>query len=382
MWSSAGITPESAFTTALRGQSPAIAADLDGLVLPICAAPDPAVDPGFPQIRRMDRSARLALAAARPAVAMANLADVDPTRVAIIVGNSRGPVHLSAREPARCRPTQAAHSAIGAVSGALSLAFGFRGPCLTLSATCASGAHAIAMGAMLVRDGAVHAALVGGAEAPLTAALGRQVHAAGIVAPPADPARACRPFARDRQGTVPGEGAAFLVLESAESARARGGKPLATILGTGWGAESHTRAGARPDGAGLVRVLEDALQQAGVQPEDVAHVNAHGTGTRVNDAAESAAFRRVFGSAALPPITSTKPITGHGFGAAAALEAVLAVATLRHRWIPPTANFSTPDEALGIIPVHGEAIPLRGDIVVSTSLGFWGNVGAVVFGRA
>ncbi len=349
--------------------------------LPLCAAPDPPPHAGLPQVRRMDRSVVLALAAADAALASAPLSELPLHRIAILAGTSRGPFGKCVEPaPARVRPTQAAHTAMASLSGALSLAYGIQGPCLTVSATCASGGHAIALAAMMIRAGVVDAALAGGAEAPLVPKLLAQFAAAGIVGSHDQAALACRPFDRSRNGTVPGEGAAFLVLESADSARRHARPGLARLAGTALGSESHSRAGTRPDGATLARVMEDALRQAGIGASHLGHVNAHGTGTRLNDAAEAAALRAVLGSHVREvPVASTKPVTGHAFGAAAAIEAVLAIESLRRAFVPPTAGCTELDPALGLDVVTQHERTLTRPWVMSNSLGFWGNAASLLF---
>lgn len=384
VWSAAGTTPEDLWHAALSGLSPARWHSLGSTRAIACVAPEPEPCPGFPQARRMDRSTRLALAAARPAAEMAGLATLDPTRIAVIVGNSRGPAELWASPPAlRVRPTQTAHSAVGSVAGALSLALHARGPCFVVSATCASAAHAVALGASLLATGMADAVLAGGAEAPLVPALLDQFRAASLLGQHEQPHLACRPFDATRNGIIPGEGAGFLVLEPAANARHRRQPILAHLAGFGLAAESHNRVAARPDGEGLVRAIRIALDTARTPPDAIGHVNAHGTGTRINDLAESNALRTVFGdSLARIPITSTKPITGHTFGAAAALEAILAIQALRHGIAPPTATLTEPDPQLGLASLAARPQPFATDTVLSTSLGFWGNTAALVFRKA
>lgn len=384
VWCAGGTTPAAVFDAACRGLAAGTWTTFDDRRFAVGRAPDPPPVPGFPQAHRMDRSARLALAAALPAYAAARLHEVEPARIAVIVGNSRGPVGAWTEAPAhRRRPTRVAHTAIAALSGALSLALHVRGPCLTVSATCASAAHAIGLGALMLRAGLVDAVLAGGAEAPLLPDLLGQFEAAGILGNHPDPAQVCRPFDLERRGTLPGEGAAFLTLEAVDHARRRGVPRLAALEGFAFGAESHNRVAARDDGDGLIRVMRQALGMAGLAPGDVGHVNAHGTGTRVNDAAEAAALRAVFGRACdALPVTSTKPVTGHTFGAAAAIEAVVAIESLRHQQAPPTAGCRRPDPAFGLDVVLGSARRLATRRVMSNSLGFWGNAASLIFSVA
>lgn len=391
IWSAAGSTPAEAWERALRGATSAESRRIGDRLALACFAPDPGACPcpGFPQSRRLDRSARLALAAAVPAARQARLESLPPERIAVLVGNSRGPAGLwetSSESPAgtlrRVRPTLAAHTAIASLSGALSLGLRVKGPCLTVSATCASAAHAIALGAGLLLGGVVDAVLAGGAEAPLGHTLLDQFHAAGLLGTHPDPRRACRPFDRTRNGMVPGEGAAFLVLERDDRLPGSDRPPaLARLLGWSMTAECHNRVAARPDGDGLARALREALAIARLGPGDIGHINAHGTGTRVNDAAEASALRQVFGSKlGEVAVSSTKPVTGHGFGAAAALEAVLAIEALRAGMAPPTAGFLERDPELDPLTLTTTPRPFRRPSVLSTSLGFWGNAAALVFG--
>ena len=383
VWSGAGTSVQefSHYVTHNRGPNLVSRTEPSGILT--FGAPDPPSFARFPQSRRMDRSVHLALAAASQAYAAAHLESLDPTRIAILVGNSRGPAEKwSEPRRGRLRPTQAANTAVASLSGALSLAFQVRGPCFTLSAACASSAHAIALGAILLQSGEVDAVLAGGAEAPLVEPLLEQFQAAGLLGSHADPRLACRPFDPTRNGIVPGEGAAFLVLETAQHAQARGCHAHAVLAGYAMASEAHNRVATRADGASLSQVIRQALTRAAMRPEEIGYINAHGTGTVVNDAAEAAAFRSVFGAAPSgPPISSTKAVTGHAFGAAPALEAVIAVEALRQQSAPPTWGCQVPDPALGLDLILNVPRPLKTKAVLSTSLGFWGNTAALVFQR-
>lgn len=381
VWCAAGTTPDALFQAALLGRSPAQPSPLAGPPRALCRAPDPPNPAAFPHARRLDRSAQMALAAAQSAALHARLPELDPVRVAVAVGQSRGPVGLWSQPPRpRIRPSHSAHTAIGSLSGALSIALRLAGPCLTVSATCASAAHAIVTGASLLLTDQADAALVGGAEAPLVGPTLEAFAAAGILGSHPDPRLACRPFDRTRNGTTPGEGAAFLVLETADHARRRGLVPHARLAGFALGAECHNRVATRPDGAALARITNAALARAGLTPDRVGHINGHGTGTLVNDAAEAAALRVVFGTGLTrPSITSTKPVTGHCFGAAAALEAVLAIETLRHRLAPPIAACSDPATEFDLDLVLARPRPLTAPCVMTHSLGFWGNTASLLF---
>ena len=379
VWSAAGTHPDSLFQQALEGRSFASWHPNLPEPVPIAAAPDPDLQSFPPWARRLDRSAHLALAAASSAALDSRLHQVPPHRVAIVVGQSRGPVgQWSAPPTGRLRPTRSAQTAIASLSGALSIALQFRGPAFTVSATCASAAHAIALGASLLHQGAVDAVLAGGAEAPLVPSLLNQFLAAGIIGHADDPRHACRPFDLHRNGTLPAEGAAFLVLERLADAHHRGQPPLACLAGWALAAEAHNRVAPDPKGHTLADTMLQALTMAGVPREAVGLINAHGTGTVLNDAAEAAACRTCFGPDQ-PPITSTKPVTGHAFGATAAMEALLTIQSLRHQIAPPIATCTHPDPTLGLNLILGSPQPLATEYALSISLGFWGNLAALLF---
>jgi len=329
----------------------------------------------------MDRSVHLALAAATQAHHSAQLDSVNPERIALLVGNSRGPVgKWSEGSVSRVLPSRAANTAIASLSGALSISLVIRGPVMTISATCASAAHAVGMGAGLLLAGEADVVLAGGAEAPLVGPLLDQFHAAGLVGSHPDPRQACRPFDWRRNGMVPGEGAAFLVIETASHAERRGKTPLAILAGWATGAEAHNRVATRPDGAGLARIIRQTLRRAAVDPSQVGYINAHGTGTNLNDAAEAAAIEEVFGAGeAAPWVSSTKPITGHTFGAAPAIESVVALEALARRMAPPNWNGSEPDPGFALNLVGERPQPIDSPYVLSLSLGFWGNIAALLF---
>jgi 3-oxoacyl-[acyl-carrier-protein] synthase II len=194
-----------------------------------------------------------------------------------------------------------------------------------------------------------------------------------------DPARASRPFDAERDGFVMGEGAGFLVLERWERAEARGARIYGEVLGYGRNCDAHHITAPSPDGAGAVACMELALSDAGLAPGDIGHVNAHGTSTPLNDAAEAGALGKVFGGAP-PPVTSTKGVTGHLIGAAGAVEAVASFLALREGLVPPTANHTVTDPELRVDVVAGSARPLERVPVLSNSFGFGGHNAALVLG--
>jgi 3-oxoacyl-[acyl-carrier-protein] synthase II len=385
-------SPEDLYQVALTGRSPAEWLTLEGIAAPVAVsrAPDPDLPgPELRYARRLDRSAQLALAAARQAIAAARLSEgVDASEVGVIIGSSRGPISRTAEsvrdvdDGGAMSPTTSAETTPASLSGMIAQANGFGGSTLLVSATCASGATAISIGAAQLLAGDVDAVIAGGAEAPLIALLAAQLQAARVTGWNENPALTCRPFDADRNGLMMGEGAAVLVLERASSAARRGATPLAVLSGWATGSDDGGRTGVTADGEGLVRVTRKAIARAGLAPAGIGHVNAHGTATRLNDPVEARALNAIFGEGRVPPITSTKPITGHCLGATPALEAVIAIESLRNGCMPPTANHATLDGECAVDVVAGEPRATNATAVLSTSLGFWGVQAALIFEKA
>jgi 3-oxoacyl-[acyl-carrier-protein] synthase II len=339
--------------------------------------------------QKLDRCVLLALGAAGQAFTDAQLHVSPPenARLGIIAGTSRGPIQKWTEMIDRLRggsrslpPTLGANSTLACLSGTLSMAFEAGGPCVTVSATCASGANAIVLAAQQILLGEADVMLAGGADAPLQDVIIRQLLSVGILGSHADPARTCRPFDATRNGTLLGEGAAFLVLESPASARRRGVPIHARLAGWALGSDHSHRTAPREDGEGLLQVMRRALASAGLTPEQLDYINAHGTGTRLNDRLEVVALRRLLGQRLdQVPCSSTKPVTGHCLGAAPALEAVLSILALQHQCLPPTANWTEPDADCPIDMVPGSARPAPLQVVMSNSLGFWGCNASLLF---
>ncbi len=335
----------------------------------------------------MDRGVHLAALAAWQAWNSARTGsgwEWTPERVGVVAGTSRGPVEIwsdlvdSARQH-RKAPSLAPASAIAGLSGALSILLNARGPCFTVSAACASSASAIILGAQQLLLGEADVVVVGGAEAPLYEPLLCQLDAAGLLGTAATPEKACRPFDVTRNGTVLGEGAAFLILETEAGARQRGANILAHLSGWAMSSEAHDRVGLDATGESLARIMTQAIHRSSLVPGEIGYINLHGTGTRLNDLAEAHAVQRVFGAEVL--CSSTKPVTGHCMGASAALEAVIAIESLRRQVVPPSANCQQQDAACAIHLVREKASAFRARAVMSTSLGLWGHQAALVFSR-
>ncbi|MFN0066303.1 MAG: beta-ketoacyl-[acyl-carrier-protein] synthase family protein [Limisphaerales bacterium] len=391
--SAAGDSPAKLWQAAAAGVSPAKWRDFPigggSRAVAVCAAEgSDSGDPALHPVRRMDRSAQLGWIAAGQALDMAGLKEnPDGLEIGVIAGTSRGPVSRLAEGFARVGarrhpPSLAADCTLASLTGVLAQGFRLTGVGATVSATCASAAAAIALAAEQLLLGKADAMLAGGAEAPLTPLVIAQLGAAGLLGSHAEAARTCRPFDSTRNGLCLGEGAAFLVLETAAAAARRGAVLHGLLAGWAGGVANAGRTGVRDAGRGLAGGARRALTRAGLTPDAVDYVNAHGTGTRLNDAAEAQAMREIFGErAAVLPCSSTKPVTGHCLGATPALEAVIALEALRHQVIPPTANCLHPDPDCPINPQPLQARPARLTHVMSNSLGFWGYHVSLIFAR-
>jgi 3-oxoacyl-[acyl-carrier-protein] synthase II len=263
----------------------------------------------------------------------------------------------------------------------LARATGARAPVFTVTSAFAASADAIGIAARRIRDGALDVALAGGAEAPITPLVVAGFSAMGALsAQNDDPEMAIRPFDLDRNGCGLGEGAAFLVLEERDRAIARGTTILAELAGYGTSADAWHITQLPEDGEGLVRSMAMALDDSGIDPEGIGYINAHGTGTAMNDRVETRAIHDVFGHHAQRlGVSSTKPITGHMLGAAGAMEAVITIGALRRRMMPPTANWATrdPDCDLDYVTDGPREADLKG--AMSNSMGFGGHNAALVF---
>lgn len=363
------------------------------------AAPDPDLEgaavafscrvPGFKAAEllgratafRTDRFVQLALVAAREAVADAGLdpSTWDGARVGVVLGNSLGGSTTFERQHRELldngvgdvSPMMVPMSMVNMVAGYLSIDCGARGPSLVTATACASGTTAIGVGRDLLRAGACDVVLAGGTESALSPAVLAGLSRMGALSARSDdPARASRPFDVDRDGFVAAEGAGMVVLERRTDAVARSATVLATVLGFGASADAHHVTAPEPDGTGLESAVRAALADAELAPDEVDHVNAHGTSTPLNDATEAAVLARMFGDR--PAVTSTKGVTGHTLAAAGAIEAAYTVLALRDGVVPPTANLENLDPAVDVDVVSGAARPAPLKVALSTSLGFGG----------
>ncbi|MBC7241996.1 MAG: beta-ketoacyl-ACP synthase II [Anaerolineae bacterium] len=353
---------------------------------------DPARYMNRKDVRRLDRSIQFAVNAAGQAIEDAGLLtdSLDRTRVGVIIGSGIGGIHslvkshqvLETEGPDRISPFFVPACLADMSAGYVSIQYGFGGPNMAIVTACASGNNAIGEAMRMIRLGLVDVMIAGGTEAailPLTIAGFDQMGALACSFNDA-PERACRPFDRDRAGFVLGEGAGVLVLEALEHAQARGARVYAELVGYGATSDAYHIAAPDPSAQGAIRALRLALEDAGLAPEDVDYINAHGTGTDLNDAMETTAIRQAFGPAAdRLMVSSTKAVTGHLLGAAGAVEAIISCLALYHGIVPPTINLDNPDPRcdLDYVPWRARQVPLRA--VVSNSFGFGGHNACLVF---
>lgn len=343
-------------------------------------------------LRRIDRSSVLAMAASKQAVQDAGLdiASEAPGSVGVILGTGIGGAHLivenqdvlNEKGPRRVSPFLITSMLPDTATGLVAIALGADGANFAVTAACGTGGAATGEAAETVARGDAEVVLAGGFEAPL-----RPIYYAGFQAMRAlaehdDPAQASRPFDRDRNGFVISEGAGVLVLEELEHALARGARIYAEWKGAGTSNDAFDMVAAAEDGRGIVRAMQRALKRGEVPLDAVDYINAHGTGTPLNDRVETRAIRAVFGPQAdRLMVSSTKSMIGHLMGAAGAVEAAVAVLTCARGVVPPTINYTTPDPDCDLDYVPNEARTATVRYAMSTSVGLGGHNSAVVFGR-
>lgn len=336
--------------------------------------------------RRADPFTQYALAAAAMALEDSGPLDADPSRIGVMIGTGIGGISTNETQivvrhekgDRRVSPFLIPMMMPNAASASISMRHGFQGPCEATVTACAAGTHSIGNAAELIKSGRCDVMLAGGSEAPFTPT---SLAGFGNMTALSKSGRSM-PFDEGRDGFVMSEGCAVLVLESLERAKARGAKVLGLILGSASTADAHHITAPAPGGAGAIRCIEVALASADLTAADVAHVNAHGTSTPLNDAAEAHAIAKVFGEPG-PIITSTKGVTGHALGAAGALEAAAVLLSMRHRLIPPTHGLTTPDPELPTIDlVMDEPREWEPGPSISNSFGFGGHNGTLVLAPA
>ncbi|MFC3649990.1 beta-ketoacyl-[acyl-carrier-protein] synthase family protein [Dyella humi] len=329
----------------------------------------------------LDPLAQYALVAAGEAIRQSGLdfRNERAARTAVVIGTgaageeTRDGLYrkLYAEKASRFHPLGIVRIMSSAPASQISMVHGITGPTFTVASACASSNHAFAQAAMMIRAGLVDSAVVGGTEACMTLGVMLAWEAMRVLAPDT-----CRPFSANRRGLVLGEGAAMFVLETLESAQARGATILAELAGVGMSADAGDITA--PSDVGAAAAIQAALHDAGMQPSEIDYINAHGTGTVANDCTETRAIRNVFGEHAdRLAVTSTKPMHGHALGAAGALEMIATIGALRHGIVPPTLNYLAPDPVcdLDYVPHEARAMPVRA--ALSNSFAF-GGLNAVV----
>lgn len=329
----------------------------------------------------LDPLSQYALVAANEAIRQSglNFRNERASRTAVLVGVGVGGEEtregfyqkLYGEQSGRFHPLGIVRIMTNAPASQISMVHGITGPTFAIASACASSNHAFAQAALMIRAGLVDAAVVGGAEACITLGLLRAWEAMRVLA-----SDACRPFSINRRGLVLGEGSAIFVLETLESAQARGATILAELAGVGMSADACDIAA--PSDLGAAAAMHAALQDAGMSPTEIDYINAHGTGTAANDCTETRAIHKVFGEHAHRlAISSTKPMHGHALGAGGALELIATIGALRTGIVPPTLNFLGPDPAcdLDYVPHEARSMPVRA--ALSNSFAF-GGLNAVV----
>lgn len=340
--------------------------------------------------KRLDLADQYALIAAREAVADSGIVsgeNVEAERFGIYGGTGIGGIATLESEVLKCakRGTMTRASALlvpmmmpNAIAGNISMEFGAKGPSFGIVSACASGTHTIGEAFRNIKHGYNDVILAGGAESVLAPVAFSGFANMTAMNTTTDPDRASIPFDEERSGFILGEGAGFLVLEEMEHARNRGAKIYGEIVGYGATSDAYHITSPAPDGEGAANAIRQALDEAGIKPEDVDYINAHGTGTPYNDAFETIAIKKVFGDDTKVPVSSTKSMTGHLLGAAGGLEAVICTKAIVEGFIPPTVGLEKQDPELDLDYVPNKGREAELNYVLSNSLGFGGHNGTLL----
>ncbi len=389
-----GHTAESTWASVVEGQSgigPITSFDTTDFPIKVAAEIrdfDPADYLDRREVRRQDRFEWLANVAALEALANSGLAanGHNNHRIGVIISSGVGGIDtfydqakvLMEEGPRRMSPFAVTRVMTNGAAGTVSIAHGFQGPAYCVTSACASAADAIGLAGQLIRAGIVDAVVAGGTEAGVTEFGIASFYRIGAYSSRED----CTPspFSATRDGLVMGEGSAILVLESLEHAEARGANILGELVGYGATSDAHHITAPAENGAGSAAAVKLALADAGLSPEDIDYVNAHGTGTALNDIAETAALKSALGDAAYNiPVTSTKSMTGHMMGATGALEAMFCLQAMRDGIVPPTINYTDPDPECDLDYVPNEARRMPVNVAMSNSFGFGGHNAVLIF---
>jgi nodulation protein E len=329
----------------------------------------------------LDRVAQLALVVAREAVRDVEYRDLPPGRAGVVFGAGIGQEtfddsyrELYGEAATRLHPLTVPRIMPNAPASHIAMEFGLRGPCFAVASACASATHAIGLAFQMIRSGQLDLVVTGGSDASISVGFMKAWEALRVLSPDG-----CRPFSRDRNGLVIGEGAACLVLESYERAASRGAEIYGEILGFGMSADASDLT--EPDAAGGEAAIRMALQDGGLHANDIGYINAHGTGTRLNDRTEAAAIFSVFGTQP-PPVSSTKSMIGHCLCAGGALEMLATVLALRDGVLPPTIGFHAPDPECALDCIPHQARKQHVTAALSHSFAFGGLNAVLAVGRA
>lgn len=342
--------------------------------------------------RRMERFSQFAVAAASQALAQSglNMEQEDPFRVGVSIGSGigslqeieRGCKKLEEKGPSRVNPLMVPIMISNMAAGNVAIQYGMKGKCINVVTACATGTHSIGEAMRSIQYGEVDVMLAGGTEAAIT-----PIGIAGFSALTAlctneDPKRASIPFDKDRSGFVMGEGAGVVVLESLEHAKARGAKILAEVVGYGATCDAYHITSPAEDGSGAARAMTDAIKDAGITPEDIDYVNAHGTSTHHNDLFETKAIKLALGDHAYDvKVSSTKSMIGHLIGAAGGVEFITCVKSIKEGYVHPTVGLENPGEGCDLDYVQGEGVNMEVNYAISNSLGFGGHNASLLVKR-
>ena len=354
---------------------------------------DPELYVAKKDVKKMDKFIHYGIGAGTQAMEDAGLevTDANRHRIGVAVGSGIGGIagiensyaaYLSGG-PRKISPFFVPANIVNMVAGDLSIKYGLKGPNYSIVSACSTGTHNIGEAALMIRHGMVDAMLAGGAEMATTpVGLGGFAAAKALSTRNDDPERASRPFDKDRDGFVLSDGAGVILLEEYEMAKARGARIYAELVGFGMNSDAYHMTAPSEDGEGAAECMRLALRMAGLNPEDVDYINAHGTSTPAGDIAETKGIKRAFGDQAYKlAVSSTKSMTGHMLGAAGGAEAIFTLLALRDQVAPPTINYDTPDPDCDLDYVPNVARPMKIDVAVSNSFGFGGTNGSLVFRR-
>jgi 3-oxoacyl-[acyl-carrier-protein] synthase II len=345
--------------------------------------------------RKMARFIHFALAATHEAMEMSGLkiTDANADRIGVHIGSGIGGFDVIEREhsamlqggPRKISPFFIPAAIINLAAGQVSIRYGAKGPNEATATACTTSAHSIGDAYRIIERGDADAMIAGGSEAAITPmGVGGFAAMRALSTRNDDPEHACRPFDKDRDGFVVGEGAGILILEELESAKARGAKIMAELIGYGMSADAYHITSMAPEGEGCYRAMQNAVKSAGIQPDQIQYVNAHATSTPVGDVLESAAMQKLFGERATSGqllISSTKSMTGHLLGGAGGLEAGITIMAMLDQMAPPTMNLENQDPECRLNYVPNKPQPVKVDIALSNSFGFGGTNGSLIFRR-